>query len=259
MKTRHDSPRKSVIPRDLSRSVGKLGILSRLYPVLILLALLTLLAATSVSACQDGDPYTPPGAGVWADPSFVVCCGVTVHLHAYQPFDDDKTSGGAIVADWDPEDLWYYGFSFRWESVGQLTVQGPNADYTWNIPGKKLVRLCVIDPGLVVPDGGHYQDVEVTVVGVASVTPPPHGLCPDENGTFHAVTYPPDNGFWVNWEGGGGPQGEWLVKNWPTPGTKTVTATCGCSSASATVEVFEPVHEVSFLGGQIGTGGDIVQ
>lgn len=84
----------------------------------------------------------------------------------------------------------------------------------------------------------------VYVVAVVDVISGKDVACIGENVTFGALTDPPNCAHLVTvtWTGGENPptgSGSLFVTNWSTPGTETVTATCGTSSAQKDVTVVE--------------------
>ena len=85
--------------------------------------------------------------------------------------------------------------------------------------------------------------INIVVVEIVSLQSDKEVVGVGEDVDFSVETSPIDYYNDINWSGGGSPAtqsgGQIFTTSWNTPGTKTVTASCGSSSISKEVEVIE--------------------
>jgi len=146
---------------------------------------------------------------------------------------------------------WWYGYG-NWDYSS-----GGKPSHTYDTAGVYYVHLYVYDDDLGT-QSQYWDTCMVYVVEVVDVTSSKDVACLGENVTFGAITNPLNMAHLVTvtWSGGENPatgSGSSFMTNWSTPGTKTVTSTCGTSSAQKNVTVVE-VDRIQYK-----IGGDAYQ
>jgi hypothetical protein len=122
--------------------------------------------------------------------------------------------------------------SWDWDGIHGEPERGQQIYIVWSQTGTKTVTATC---------GDSSASTEVTIVDVASVASDKEAACVDCLVNFTVITNPAGYEYLVSWAASGGATGggkDWAT-NWNTPGTKTVTASCGDSNASKNVDIVE--------------------
>jgi len=170
--------------------------------------------------------WSPP---LYIDSDWKVCAPVGV----WAIVDAWVESGGPVYLPW----------SWNWESGGyQDQYDEEYSSFSWGrYSSSGVYSAYVYASSAGGSDDAHSYVYAVAVTQVISST---SAACVGQNVTFGAITNPPNCASYVTvtWSGGGSPStgsGSQWTTNWSTLGPKTVTATCGDSSAQKNVAVVE--------------------
>lgn len=154
------------------------------------------------------------------------------------------------------------GGTYSWTKVsgpGTVTfspsASDPDPDFSANQSGNYTVKVEYTKEEATASD----TSGTITVVKVVDVISSKDVFCLGENVTFVAITNPMNMAHLVTvtWSGGENPatgSGSSFMTNWSTPGTKTVTATCGTSSAQKSVKIVEVASLLPDEGTEIDDG-----